>query len=233
MKSARRIRYHGVAVELFELGGEAAHKILHVLRLAAGDKLSVVDDSGQAFCCVIEGATPHAVTVRREGPDATPAPLTPLHVALGVIKGNRMDWAIEKLAEIGVAEITPIICSRSLSPEIGREKRERWNKIAESAAMQSGRAGQTRVQEPVKGIAPLLTAQTPAFFLDHLEEESDALSIPAHALLFIGPEGGWTKEERALLRVHARGISLGSGIFRSETAAILGAFFLAQHISTE
>lgn len=233
MKSARRIRYHGAASDRFELGGDVAHKILRVLRLAAGDTLSVIDDSGQAILCVIECTTPHAVTVRREGPDATPAPLAPLHVALGVIKGNRMDWAIEKLAEIGVARITPVICSRSLSPEIGREKRERWNKIAESAAMQSGRAGQTIIHEPVKGVASLLPAQAPAFFLDHLEEETNSISIPANSCLFIGPEGGWTKEERGLLRAHAQGISLGSGVYRSETAAILGAFFISQCISSE
>lgn len=231
MKSSRRIRFHGLAPERFQLDGDVAHKILHVLRLAPGDRLSVIDDSGQAFRCVIESATAYVVAVKREDLDDAPAPLAQLHVALGVIKGGRMDWAVEKLAEIGVAEITPLICARSLSPEIGREKKERWRKIAESAAMQSGRAGQTCIHEPVKGLASLLPAKEPAFFLDHLEEEPGGLSVPKRSLLIVGPEGGWTKEERELLRAHARGISLGCGVYRSETASILGAFFLSRNIT--
>ena len=147
---------------------------------------------------------------------------------LAVFKFDRMEWAIEKCTELGVARILPVICQRTdahLAMASGK-RAERWRRIALQASEQSRRATPPEIPDPLKFadavrlVAPVRIAL--------LESEKQVLLrdvLPAQrsgeVMLAIGPEGGWADSESQLF--HSDGwisASLGNTILRAETAAI-------------
>jgi 16S rRNA (uracil1498-N3)-methyltransferase len=190
------------------LSPEESRHALRALRLGPGDRVTVFDPH-ETWRGEIE-STSGKVTVRLL--EKLAAPTLPLVVvAAAAPKGARLDWMIEKLAELGVAEFIPVRFARSVV-EPGEGKRRRIEKIALAAAKQSG--------------APVMK----------ISAELPVMKLPADAWLaapggterpptgggcvVIGTEGGLTAEEEARF---ARRFSLGPTILRIETAAIVAA----------
>jgi 16S rRNA (uracil1498-N3)-methyltransferase len=190
------------------LSPEESRHALRALRLAPGDRVTVFDPR-ETWSGEIESTT-GKVTVRLL--ERLPAPALPrVVVAAAAPKGARLDWMIEKLAELGVAEYIPVRFARSVV-EPGEGKRKRMERIALAAAKQSG--------APVLRISP----ETPAAQLP-----ADAWLAapggteqppPGGGLVVVGPEGGLTAEEESRF---SRRFSLGPTILRIETAAIVAA----------
>jgi len=190
------------------LSPEESRHALRALRLSAGDPVTVFDPQ-EAWSGQIQ-STAGPVTVRLLERLRTPA-LPRVIVAAAVPKGARLDWMIEKLAELGVSEFVPVRFARSVT-EPGEGKRKRLEKIAVAAAKQSG--------------APMMRIS--------LEQGVDQL--PADAILaspgsgdpapkgggcvVVGPEGGLTAAEESRF---PRRFSLGPTILRIETAAVVAA----------
>jgi 16S rRNA (uracil1498-N3)-methyltransferase len=190
------------------LSPEESRHALRALRLAPGDRVTVFDPR-EAWSGEIE-STAGKVTVRLL--EKLPAPALPrVVVAAAAPKGARLDWMIEKLAELGVAEYIPVRFARSVV-EPGEGKRKRMEKIALAAAKQSG--------APVLKISPEKpVSQLPADAW--LAAPGGAERPPAgDGIVVVGPEGGLTAEEEARF---TRRFSLGSTILRIETAAIVAA----------
>jgi 16S rRNA (uracil1498-N3)-methyltransferase len=154
-------------------------------------------------------------------------------LALAIFKFDRMEWAIEKCTEIGVARIIPVIARRSDAhlAAAAVKRRERWERIARQAAEQSRRAGPPEIAVPVKlnELADVLPADVGTHIVLAEAEEGARLgeilqsrSFEGDVTLAVGPEGGWADEELAWFR--DRGwiaASLGDTILRAETAAIV------------
>ena len=144
-------------------------------------------------------------------------------VALAVFKFDRFEWAIEKLTELGVARIAPVIAQRTDAHLVkAAEKRvERWRSIAQEASQQSRRLAEPVIVEP---IALKKFAAAGAKILLSENEKAVALADVLAAgpvTLTIGPEGGWTAdEERWFAEQGWQSASLGSTVLRAETAAI-------------
>lgn len=144
-------------------------------------------------------------------------------VALAVFKFDRFEWAIEKLTELGVAKIVPLIAQRTDAHLVkAAEKRvERWRRIAHEASQQSRRLAEPVLEEPIalkkfaaEGSRILLSENEKAVAL------ADVLAA-GPVTLAIGPEGGWTAdEERWFAEQGWQSASLGSTVLRAETAAI-------------
>jgi len=190
------------------LSPEESRHALRALRLGPGDRVTVFDPQ-ETWKGEIE-STAGKVTIRLL--EKVPAPALPrVIVAAAAPKGARLDWMIEKLAELGVAEFIPVRFARSVV-EPGEGKRKRMEKIALAAAKQSG--------APVLRISPdRAVGELPA----------DAwLASPAGTerppvgggCVVVGPEGGLTADEEARF---ARRFSLGPTILRIETAAVVAA----------
>jgi 16S rRNA (uracil1498-N3)-methyltransferase len=154
-----------------------------------------------------------------------PAPAITL--ALAIFKFDRMEWAIEKCTELGVARIIPVIGQRS-EPRLATaatKRVERWKRIAMQASEQSRRASPPEIIEPVK-VKDLI--QFPAANRVLLSESEHEImlrdAVAEHGgdiLLAVGPEGGWTAGEIELFRAAGwTSASLGNTILRAETAAI-------------
>lgn len=202
------------------------------LRVTVGEKLWVGDERRRRYFIHVTAITPRElqghVLEEREGPmQRYPRVI----LAQAILKGDRMDWAIQKATELGVRSIVPIVSERVIArPRIERleTQRERWQRIAFEAAQQAERWDVPDVHAPTELVSWLQSAAGTVKLV--LSERSDgvglaAISWPEDAdsriLLLIGPEGGWSVPERDA--AHASGfrpVSLGARILRAETAAL-------------
>src|SRR3977135_4299239 len=221
------------------LVGEHAAHLARVLRAEVGQEFDIAtgEEVRRGTITTISydriefalGAKQH-LRLRSAAPKVT--------LALAIFKFDRMEWAIEKCTEIGVARIIPVIARRTdahLASAAGK-RRERWQRIVRQAAEQSRRSAPPEIAAPVKlkelGGPGVLAADAPRVVLDESLAGSDGdtrlgeiLQSPSSAgevALAIGPEGGWADGE--LTWFYEEGwvaASLGDTILRAETAAIV------------
>jgi 16S rRNA (uracil1498-N3)-methyltransferase len=205
--------------------------LLDVLRLRAGELVAVSDGAGRWAPCRVAGdalsrgarradATAllvpdgPVVTVPRVGPEVT--------VAFAPTKGDRPEWVVQKLTELGVDRVVPLRTARSVvrwEGERGDKQVERLRRVAREASAQSRRvwlpevAGVCRIDAlgGVAGTAPVLADPG---------GEAPGVDRPAIA---VGPEGGWDDDERAVV---TRSVGLGPTVLRAETAAVVAGALL-------
>ena len=216
------------------LDPDRSHYLCRVLRLRRGDRVLLFCGDGEGYDARIDNADPRACEVRIGAVEAhEPAPRLRLHLAQSMIKGDRLDFVLQKATELGVTDIWLIETQRT---EVRIEERRvvrretHWLRILESAAEQCG-----RLRLPTLHAAVLLTAlfeERPAgqtFLLDPGAAPLD--SPPAHSdtLLLVGPEGGFSDAERAAaLAKGARPMGLGNLTLRADTAPIAALAVLRQ-----
>ena len=205
---------------------EAAHA-LRVLRLGPGDR-----------CCAIVEEALYAARVLQTAPQVTlaleerlPSPEPSVSVTLyqGLPKGDKMEYIIQKCTEAGICRVVPVLFSRCVAKWDARDaekKLPRWQRIAQEAAKQSGRAALPRIEPPLT--LPQLCQALPGHALALAPwEESRGNGIRRYfsgqrdAALIIGPEGGVAPEEMArLAQAGALPVTLGPRILRTETAGL-------------
>jgi len=203
-----------------EVAPEDRHHLVRVLRLRPGELVVASDGRGGSVRCVYTGARtllePLGVLSRAE----RPTPL--LTVAFAPVKGERPEWVVQKLTELGVDRIVPLATERVVvrwEGERAERTLERLRRIAREAAAQSRRVWLPEVEEPID-LAALVSAGTPVALGD---PDGDPPSL-AHPALAIGPEGGWSDAERAL---RLPTVALSDGVLRAETAAVAAGTLLA------
>jgi 16S rRNA (uracil1498-N3)-methyltransferase len=224
-----------IATERVMLDGPEAHHLLHVMRAAVGAAITLFDGSGAEFDAVVETVRRSEATVRiierRNADRELPFPLV-LGVALP--KGDRQKWLVEKLTELGVTALVPLVTARGVAQPTDNA-RERLERAGIEAAKQCGRNRLMRIAEPqawsdwINGdVWSVATISEPPVecrrLVAHpggaaLGETSVGEALPT--ALAIGPEGGLSDEEAAA--ANAAGwcqVSLGPRILRVETAAI-------------
>lgn len=191
-----------------------------VLRLGPGDQVKLFDDRTGEWLAEIVEAGKKRVTLRigerlrerEEVPD--------LWLLFAPVKRGRIDWLVEKATELGVARLVPAITRRTI---VDRLNLERLRAHAIEAAEQCERTALPVLEEPRKLDAALKTwpADRNLYFADEAGGERFA-PAPGPAAILIGPEGGFTDEERAAIRAlpQARPVSLGPRILRADTAAL-------------
>jgi 16S rRNA (uracil1498-N3)-methyltransferase len=148
---------------------------------------------------------------------------------LSIFKFDRMEWAIEKCTELGVAKIVPVIARRTDAhlAAASAKRVERWRKIALQAAEQSRRSAVAEIPTPMRVQEAVKLAGAPRILLNESEQEDSLREVLSaykgenEILLAIGPEGGWAEDELQLfINEGWISASLGSTILRVETAAI-------------
>jgi 16S rRNA (uracil1498-N3)-methyltransferase len=157
-----------------------------------------------------------------------------LHVAVAALKGEKLEWVLQKLTELGAARITFLTTERTVvdaGAERWSKRLERYARITREAVEQCGRVCLPELAGPVK--LPQLLAQEPPslFFLDPRAATSLQTALqpsPPRITLLIGPEGGFTPHEVEQAHLAgARGARLGARILRAETAALAAATLAA------
>lgn len=211
--------------DTYLLSGENA-KHAKVLRLRQGEAVTVVTPSGEQ--CESEYADENTLRVlSRKQCENEPGVFVTLFQALP--KGDKMDYIVQKCVELGVSRIVPVLSARCVSrpdEKSLRKKRERWQKIALQAAMQSRRGIIPEVADCVSfKEAAKQTAQNDATIIFY-EMGGDAVSkilteAPKTLGMFIGSEGGFEEQEVALvLENGGKAATLGRRILRAETAPL-------------
>jgi len=240
---ARRFFATGVrhAGERLQIDGADAHKIVNVLRLRSGDEIELVDSAGTVFAATLDVSadTVHAQldAARARASERSVV----IDVAQGIPKGQKMDFVVEKLSELGVRAIIPFESERTIVRGVGASKSERWQRLARGAAAQSGRTSVLDVCEPVsfEGLCARMRGYDAVLFLwevaqtENLRERLRCLLDGARTVLVVvGPEGGFSHAEaEAAQAAGAATISLGEAILRTETAALVAVAIVTYELS--
>ena len=210
---------------------EARH--IHVLRKREGDRLHFTDGRGGMYIGSITETGKKKCVLRIEE-RRTEYGKRPYHLHLAVAPTKnigRYEWFLEKATEMGVEEITPIICAHS---ERTKLRTDRLQKVVLSAVKQSLQAYLPRVNEPIKFVQFIENQNIAQKFIAHCDEDAeknqlrDTAQKDTDTLLLIGPEGDFSSEETAAAK--AAGfvpVALGNTRLRTETAAVFGAAFFA------
>jgi 16S rRNA (uracil1498-N3)-methyltransferase len=209
-----------------ELSGDDARHLTRVLRVEAGQRYEI-SDNRSVYLAEIETARKEHVIFRTLEKLPAPAPVPKLILLAAIFKFDHFEWMIEKATELGVGQIVPVEATRSeRGLERAAQKRlERWRRIALEASQQSRRAFLPEIEEPIAFDEALAFQATYRVMLDEDAEAPRLIAPVANAAdsiaIFIGPEGGWTEEERGEFTTAGwTRASLGPLILRAETAAI-------------
>lgn len=213
--------------------GDDFNHIKNVLRMTVGEQFLVSCEGVSDLCCLEDIQSDTVVAkITTENYQNTNLPIN-IHLFQGLPKSDKLELIIQKAVELGVASVTPVAMKRSIvkiDDKKKKSKRERWQKVAESAAKQSKRTAIPQVQDVVTYkemisaakdldllLVPYECAEGMAATKTALREIKSGMNVG----VVIGPEGGFEQTEIDLAReAGGKIISLGSRILRTETAAI-------------
>jgi 16S rRNA (uracil1498-N3)-methyltransferase len=222
-------------------GQELAH-LKKVLRLGPGDRITVFDDAGWEHDAVIRrlSADQGEIEILRSYEAGRESPLQ-MTLAVGLIKGEKMDFVVEKATELGAQTIVPFTSTFAVPKFDARKiaiRTARWEKIALSAAKQCGRSHVPKIL-PLCKFQKLVSDEWPGtlklLFWEREQHQSlnEARKKSAEAtsvLLALGPEGGFTPQEAELAKAHGfERVHMGRRILRAETA-VLAALTMVQFL---
>ncbi len=203
--------------------GSAAHHLARVARLRPGERIEV-SDQVRAYRAVTESCSPSEVRFRIEGRLPETLPTHHLEAAIAIIRFSRFEWAIEKLTELGVQCIIPVIAQRSDTRLVAAASKrlERWRRISFEAAQQSRRLAAPAVEPPTGFAEALRGGRAERILLADLGGRPVTRVYGGETARFlVGPEGGWSADEQDLAKANGfEAASLGATVLRAETAAV-------------
>jgi 16S rRNA (uracil1498-N3)-methyltransferase len=208
-----------VSLPQLVLGAADRHHLERVLRLRPGDQITVSDGAGSWRLCRLGSG---GSVEPEDEVSVEPRPAPPVAVAFALAKGERPEWTVQKLTEVGVDRIIPFLAERSVVRWDGEKlatHSERFRRIAREAAGQCRRAWLPQVDD-VARFSDLLVLPRAA-----LADVGGGPPSLDHPVLLTGPEGGWSEAELAAAAGLPR-VVLGPHILRAETAAVAAGILL-------
>jgi 16S rRNA (uracil1498-N3)-methyltransferase len=202
---------------------ESKHAI-KVLRLNEGAVIQLFDGKGSIYNCEISIADAKRCEVKILTKKFVEPQKPSLHIAIAPTKNNdRFEWFLEKATEIGISEITPLLCQQSERKKI---KLERFEKILIAAMKQSKQAYLPKLNELTKFSDFIKNNSSEQQLMAHCEQTdkkqlNTALKLGKNTIILIGPEGDFSKAEIELaLKNNFKPVALGNSRLRTETAGI-------------
>jgi 16S rRNA (uracil1498-N3)-methyltransferase len=219
-----------IRAPLHVLSEETSKHCVQVLRMKSGEQLQITDGSGNLFTATITNADKKHCEIRIETTENHNSPATNISIAISLLKNpSRFEWFLEKAMEIGVSEITPLICDRT---EQKHFRYERMNGILISAMLQSRQTWLCDLHQPEKFNQVVNRTFADMKFIAHCAEGTKRNLVELtpgsnHALILIGPEGDFSAAEiQAAIEKNFTPVSLGDTRLRSETAGMVSAALL-------
>ncbi len=200
------------------------HQVVRVFRLGSGDEIKLINDTGFVFCSTILSITKKEARIRvtqvLKGKDEA---LILVTLMPSLIKKDKLEWVVEKGTELGVFSFSPLISKHAEKKGLNQE---RLKIIAKEATEQCGRSCVPHINEPQTLQELLVSSQLPLIVFDgsgeifKLKEVQEKYKGKGLGIL-IGPEGGWSDEERLLFKEKKIPVySFGERTLRAETAAV-------------
>ena len=211
----------GQGIEV-DLDPNQANYLGSVMRLGVGGEVLLFDGSSGEWLARVAEVGKKRMTLAVAGPTRPQENVPDLWLAFAPVKRAPTDWLVEKATELGIARLLPVITARTI---VDRVKLERLESIAIEAAEQCNRTSVPVIAEPVP-LAKFLKSRDPArtlYFADEAGGQPAMTALRAGpGAILVGPEGGFTEEERSAIRSgeNVFPISLGPRILRAETAAL-------------
>ena len=219
---------------IIEVTGQDVRHIRDVLRLQEEAVIEICNGQGMDYQVAITHIGQDLIKTKvLEQSFSKAEPETKITLFQSLVKGDKFEWVIQKAIEIGVQQIVPMQTTYCVSKmdksKKSKTKVKRWNKIAQSAAKQSGRGIIPQVANPVSFKEALELSKEMDFACIAYEKE-DRTNLKSYIegsrgkkiSVLIGPEGGFSKEEiDQAQEAHVQAITLGPRILRSETASIV------------
>lgn len=211
------------------LGPDEAHHLVRVLRLREGAEVFLFDGRGRAARARVLGLEGDSVTLGAVSPEPSRESFLSLAIGVAPPKGDRMSLIVQKLTELGVVRVVPLVTERGeLDRERCQRNMERWRRVALEACKQCGRSLVPEILTPqaIEEVADLPVDRT--FIAEPGAEPLTAIpETSGELLVLIGPEGGWSEKERAVALAHGlTRFGLGPRTLRTETVAIAAASVL-------
>lgn len=206
---------------------EAMNYLINVLRMEEGARVLVFDGQSGEWQGIVRQPTRKTAVIELESQTRAQTPRGRIGYAFAPLKAARLDYMVQKAVEMGACRLTPVITQRT---QVSRLKSERLQANAIEACEQCGVISLPEVADEAK-LASFITALPPDTLLVFADEDAEIAS-PWDALkqakasagieILVGPEGGFTPDERALIARHPNlcRLSLGPRILRADTAAV-------------
>ena len=224
------------------LGRKETHHLRYVLRKSPGDEIFVFDGQGNEYRCrlVAFGVSSATADIIEQVKSQAKSNLQ-LTLAVALLKGDKFDLVVQKATELGVQRLIPVITQRAdvriHNQDEAERKIARWQRIAQEATKQCGRADSMEIENPIEFRRLMPDPASRDLRLLFAERDGaafasvcDSAEAPARITALVGSEGGWSDDE---LR-HARQegwtvVTLAGRTMRAETAAIVVATLLQHH----
>jgi 16S rRNA (uracil1498-N3)-methyltransferase len=215
----------------FTLDEDTSKHVVQVLRMQSGEQLQLTDGKGNIFVCEISDAHKKKCTVVTKSTRYEERNPRKISIAISLLKNaNRFEWFLEKVTELGITEIIPMICDRT---EKQHFRFERMKNILVSAMLQSQQSWLPEMKEPVSLESVINKSDHAQKFIAHCADGAKAAladvvnSAVAAQIILIGPEGDFSENEISYaLQHHFTAVALGETRLRTETAGIVAATLL-------
>jgi 16S rRNA (uracil1498-N3)-methyltransferase len=220
--------------DVVTLPPDEARHLSRVLRLGAGDEVTVFDGRGAEYRAIVETAGRETAALRLLDPlPVPPPPSVQIVLVQAILKGNSMDDVIRDATMMGVESIEPLLSAHTdvKASAVKRTKvLERWNRVALASVKQSRRATLPRIHRP-RAFDEWITTPSAGIRLMFVEPSANCApaplkklldhDVPARAAVLIGPEGGWSAAEvEKALSAGAMAVSLGPLTLRAESMPV-------------
>lgn len=208
------------------LDEETSRHIIQVLRMKEGEKINLTDGKGNLITTEIVDAHKKHCSVRAIGSRLIPHVSQRITIGISLLKNTgRLEWFLEKATEIGVSEIIPLICERTIKEKF---RWDRMNAICISAMLQSQQCWLPKLYEPQLFAQTINQSGYQQKFIAYCDDGTKSslahTQINQSTIILIGPEGDFTKEEIEMaLQNNFIPVSLGETRLRSETAGVVAA----------
>ena len=216
-----------------ELATGQSHYLRNVLRCQIGEHVEVFNGKNGAYDAIIDEINKKSVLLQIGGQQNQPEKLPPIGLAFAPLKRERLDYLVQKAVEMGVTELVPVITQRTQG---GRMNMDKLRANAIEAAEQCERVGLPNIHDPMP-LAIFLESfagDTHLIFCDEADAGNSS-RLPkrqnkALKMVLVGPEGGFSNDERGLIKAHPahHTLALGPRILRADTA-IVAALTLVQY----
>ncbi len=197
------------------------HQLFQVLKLEVGESFILFENGGDDNVVEIKNISKNNVDLDKIKTTKALASHRHLIAAVSIIKGQTFEMIAQKLTELGVAEIVPIITSRTIKQSV---RTDRLQTISDEALEQSGGSQRVLIYEPMK-LAECLTKFPYKNIAFHQGMSDQSKPDEGKVVMYIGPEGGWSDQDLEVFKphnIHWKGLT--DTMLRTETAAIVGAY---------